>query len=94
VHIPASESSIELSQILSAELVPGNINKISPELAQTQGLVAAFVDALKQVYNRVAGLSIDIEQHQRHIDRLKQELSAACKRQADNEEVQRCTVMY
>jgi len=55
--------------------------KLSGDLLSLQSLVNAFTDALRAAHNHMSGLNDEICSHS--IARLKDELSAACRRQLD-----------
>lgn len=57
--------------------------KLSGDLLSLQSLVNAFTDALRAAHNHMSGLNDEICSHRKHIARLKDELSAACRRQLD-----------
>lgn len=46
-----------------------------------QSLVNAFADSLKAAQNHLSGMNEEIASYKKHIAKLKDELSAACRRQ-------------
>jgi len=46
-----------------------------------QSMVHLYTDSLKSLHNNMSGLKEELASHKRHIKRLKEELTAACKRQ-------------
>lgn len=55
--------------------------KPSSEILALQSLVNAFADSLRASQNHMQGLNDEIGSHTKHIARLKEELTAACRRQ-------------
>ena len=81
---------LDLSPLLSADLMPVDMGKVGPEMVACQGLVSTFIDAQQQFNSRTKTLQDELQSHKEHINTLKRELTAACKREMD-EQVNRKT---
>ena len=55
--------------------------KPTAEMLAVQSLMTSFTDSLRALHNHASGLDDEIISHKKHIARLKEELSAACRRQ-------------
>ncbi|XP_067928660.1 coiled-coil domain-containing protein 171-like isoform X2 [Watersipora subatra] len=70
----------DVSKILSSKsLLPDC--KPSVEMLAVQSLIVSFADSMRALHNHITGINDEIVSHKEHIARLKEELSAACKRQ-------------
>ncbi|XP_070542624.1 coiled-coil domain-containing protein 171-like isoform X2 [Ptychodera flava] len=84
-------------QILSARTSPTTIDtslpkllpstlgdmKMGPEMLASQNLVVAINDVQQALMSRVSVLEGEIQSHKKHIETLKKEFSAACRREYD-----------
>lgn len=70
--------------LLPAERLSADVKERGPELVACQKLVAAFVEALHQANARATVLHEEVSLHKKHIGRLKDELSAVCRRESSN----------
>ena len=75
----------DITQLLSPGLLPQNIGKPGPELSSCQRLVGGFIESQRQLAGKLDSLHGEIASHRDHIGTLKRELSAACKRQYEEE---------
>lgn len=74
---------MDLTPILSPDLIPRDTKRAGPELSACQLLVTAFVDAQSNLNKRIRGLQEELSSSVSHINSLKRELSAACQRECD-----------
>ena len=59
--------------------------KVGPELSAAILLVTGFVDLLQQMEVRLCTLREEVASHKTHAGQLKRELTAACRRQFDEQ---------
>ena len=81
----SSVGPIDVTPVLSPDLLPREASRVSTEVAACQLVVTAFVDAQGVLNNRIRALQEEIASHKSHINTLKRELSAAFKREYDDE---------
>ncbi len=76
---------VDLTSLTSTDFLPREVGRTGPELAICQMVVSAFVEAQQTVNARIKTLQDEIDSHKQHINTLKRELTAACKRQFDDQ---------
>ncbi|XP_078621913.1 coiled-coil domain-containing protein 171-like isoform X2 [Branchiostoma floridae x Branchiostoma japonicum] len=73
--------------MLPSEKIAADGGAIGPELIACQNVVQTFVEAQQQALSRISVLEEEITSHKSHISTLKRELSEACRREMDQDEV-------
>ncbi|CAH1255618.1 CCDC171 [Branchiostoma lanceolatum] len=73
--------------MLPSEKIAAEGGAIGPELIACQNVVQTFVEAQQQALSRISVLEEEITSHKNHISTLKRELSEACRRELDQDEV-------
>ena len=76
---------VDLSPLSTTDLMPRDVGRTGPELAKCQMLISSFVEAQQTVNARIKTLLDEIDSHKSHISTLKRELTAACKREMDEQ---------
>ncbi|XP_002730890.2 coiled-coil domain-containing protein 171-like [Saccoglossus kowalevskii] len=81
---PSFELKICLNMFCSDNLMPSELGdgmKMGPAMLASQSVVAAVTDIEQALMSRVSVLENEITSNKKHVETLKKELSAACKRE-------------
>ncbi|KAK2146872.1 hypothetical protein LSH36_581g03034 [Paralvinella palmiformis] len=80
-----SNTNVDFGKLLSSDLIPSQLGKPGPDFIACQKLVALFVNCQKQLGSRIVAHQEEIQSHKDHINTLKKELGAACRREYEDE---------
>jgi len=87
-----SNTNVDFGKLLSSDLIPSQLGKPGPDFIACQKLVALFVNCQKQLGSRIVAHQEEIQSHKDHINTLKKELGAACRREYEDEVCQQTTI--
>ena len=83
LHSQAAEADVAVTSLQSSRLLPVEGSKRSAQLTACRELVDAFVELQLVTRRRLHVLQGELQQHQKHVALLNEELSNACQRQHD-----------
>ena len=72
-----------MTSLQSSRLLPVEGSKRSAQVSACRELVDSLVDMQLGLRRRLLALQSDLQQHQQHAERLKDELNRACQRHLD-----------
>lgn len=82
--------NIDLTSLQSARLLPHEGSKRSAQVSACRELVDSFIDAQLTLRRRLLALQSDLQQHEQHASRLKDELNRACQREIVSQVILLC----